>query len=121
MKKSTVICIFLCAVLTSCVQKTYKQEVRFEVDARHLNEIQSIGVRGGLPPLSWNEDFLLSDPNKDSVFTGTITLDLPYDYVEVKFVKNGSEYELNGLPNRKLYFDPSKVTIFSAQFDRTDK
>ena len=89
----------LCALLIagggSCVQPTKEQVVNFKVDMKDQRQVWSVGVRGSLPPLSWNEDIELKDNDGDSMYTGQVTLDIPYDFVELKFVKNGGDFELS--------------------------
>ena len=109
--------LLIITLLSSCVQPTKKQKVNFRVDANGIDNVQSIGVRGAVPPLNWNKSFLLEDPNRDLIYTGTLEFDLPYDFVELKFVKNSSDFELEGKDNRKLYFDKSQTTNFTVRFN----
>lgn len=97
--------VFLVIICTSCVQETFKRTVSFSVDMSHESDVLSVGVRGDFDPLVWDEDFLLTDKDNDSIYTGTITFDTPFDFVSIKFVKNNSVFELNGKDNRKVYFD----------------
>ena len=88
------------------------------MDVSGIQDIQAIGVRGALPPLNWNQDFNLTDEDQDMIYTSQIVIDNPYKFVELKFVKNGGEYELDGQPNRRVYFDESKTTEYRATFDK---
>ena len=112
------ISFFTLVFLTSCVQETKKQTVTFFVDAKGQENLNAISVRGSLPPLSWNQNFELNDADRDSIYTGSIVLDIPYDTIEIKFVKNDEEFELNNEPNRLLRFDSSQNTIYKATFDK---
>lgn len=112
------ISFFTLIFLTSCVQETKKQTVTFFVDAKGQENLNTISVRGSLPPLSWNQNFELNDADRDSIYTGSIVLDIPYDTIEIKFVKNDEEFELNNEPNRLLRFDSSQNTIYKATFDK---
>lgn len=107
-------------LMTSCVQDTKEQIVNFEVDMRGNTNVEIVGVRGSIPPLSWNQDLELKDSNGDSIFTGSVTLHLPYDFVELKFVKNGNQFELDNQPNRRVVFDKDQQTDYKAIFDQLD-
>ncbi len=109
--------LFTLLFTISCVQPTKKQRVEFTVDARELSDVNTISVRGSVPPLSWNQNYELEDNNHDSIYTGTIVFDIPYNFVEIKFVKNENQFELNNQPNRKVVFDESQNTHFNAKFD----
>jgi hypothetical protein len=103
--------------IASCVQETKKQHVEFFVDAKGVENVNSISVRGSLPPLSWNQNYELKDEDNDSIYTGSIVFDIPYDVVEIKFVKNEDQFELNDLPNRNLHFDDNQDTKYKVKFD----
>ena len=109
-----VIAIF---ITIACVQKTRKRTINFIVDARHHSSISSVGIRGQYSPLSWRETFPLSDDKKDSVYTGSITFDIPFDYVELKFVANDDEYELQDKPNRIVQLGDKDTITYRAVFD----
>lgn len=113
----TFVIISVLLLLTSCVQKTKEQTILFEVDTSHQKDIISLEIRGGLTPLSWKKGIQLDDADGDGIYTGSVTLDVPYDYVELKFVKNETEYELKGQPNRKVYFDKSGTTTYTTRYD----
>jgi len=114
--------LFICSTLliSSCVQRTKEQKVDFFVDARNIENVNSIGVRGSTPPLNWNQNFELKDDNNDSIYTGTIVFDIPYDFVELKLVKNEDQFELNNQPNRRLIFDKSGKTKYQLKFDQNE-
>lgn len=114
--------LFICltVLISSCVQRTKKQKVDFFVDARDIKNVNSIGVRGSTPPLNWNQNFELKDDNNDSIYTGTIVFDIPYDFVELKLVKNEDQFELNNQPNRRLIFDKSGDTKYQLKFDKKE-
>ena len=57
------------------------------------------------------------DEDNDSIYTGSIVFDIPYDVVEIKFVKNEDQFELNDLPNRNLHFDDNQDTKYKVKFD----
>lgn len=106
--------------MPSCVQATKKQTIHFEVDVRQEADLSSISVRGSLAPLNCNDNFELSDEDQDSIYTGSITFDIPYDYVNIKFVKNAEQFELDNQDNRKLVFDKSQTTTYQAIFNQSN-
>lgn len=112
--------LFLLTVLllSACVQKTKKQEVTFYVDAKEFTAVTSMSVRGQLSPLSWRKNYQLEDVDKDSVYSAKIIFDIPYDFVEFKFVKNTNDFELKDQPNRRVYFDKSGKTEYRAIFNQ---
>ena len=116
MKRFTFFTLVL-ILMGSCVQKTKQQTVHFSVDARAEENVKKISVRGSVPPLNWNTNFELTDTDQDSIYTGTIIFDIPYDYVNLKFVKNDNEFELQDKPNRSVKFDQSLTTNYSATFN----
>ena len=113
----TIICLFMFIFFNSCVQKTKNQIVKFYVDTNGIENINSVGVRGQIYPLNWNKNFELNDKNSDKIYEGEITFDIPFDFVELKFVKNQNQFELLDQPNRRVYFDASGNTEFSVRFD----
>lgn len=113
----TIICLLMFIFFNSCVQKTKKQIVKFYVDTNGIENINSVGVRGQIYPLNWNKNIELNDKNNDKIYEGEITFDIPFDFVELKFVKNQNQFELLDQPNRRVYFDASGNTKFSVRFD----
>lgn len=118
MKKiSSILIGFALFACFSCVQETTKRTVTFNVDARNVSEVKSMSLRGQHYPLSWRKNYALSDDNNDSIFTTTITFDLPFDYTDVKFVLNDNTYELKDKPNRRINFENDTLLTYSATFD----
>jgi hypothetical protein len=76
---------FFILLLTSCVwgvdaqPKTVqpKKTVTFKVDMsgelKNVEEPGSIGIRGSVPPLSWNKTYPMTDKNNDGIYEATIT------------------------------------------------
>lgn len=107
------------ALITSaCVQKTIPHKVQVEVDMRQMEGVESVGIRGDYPPLSWNKDFALTDPDADSIYSGNFIMDIPYDDFQFKFVMNGSVFELQGQDNRVLNFEGKTDAKLRAVFDQ---
>ncbi|MEO0898030.1 MAG: hypothetical protein AAFY71_16595 [Bacteroidota bacterium] len=104
--------------LNSCVQPTYKRTVHFSVELKGDTTVESVGVRGDFAPLSWRETLELADEDSNGVYTGSVILDSPYDFFEMKFVKNGEVFELQDQDNRKIVFDQEGATEVKAVFDQ---
>lgn len=109
--------IIVVLIFSSCVQATYERKVNFNVDMTGIENIQTVGVRGDFEPLNWENDLVLKDTDGDSIYTGSVVLDTPFDYFEMKLVKNGIEFELNGQNNRRVYLNKEGDTNFNATFD----
>lgn len=116
------ILFFVCFTLTSCVQETHPKKVSFKVKAENPDSTESIGIRGNLKPLSWNNTLLLEGPDADGFFTSTINFDTANNQLSFKFVRNDSIFELDGLQNRSLHFEykPEKLE-YSAVFNSPNK
>lgn len=118
MKYSNIfIIILMLLVATSCVQPTRKIEVNFSVDMRKQTQVDSVGIIGQLPPLSWNKRQSLEDLDGDSIYTGSFTFDIPYDQVAFKFVLNERTIELNGKDNRQVVVKNKTSVEYKAVFD----
>lgn len=102
----------------ACVQPTIEHKIEVELDMRKLGDIQAVGIRGEYPPLSWNTDLPLTDPDGDGIYTGNFIMDIPYDSFQYKFVLNGSEFELPGQDNRVLNFEGKTSLKLQAAFDQ---
>ncbi|SFR47675.1 hypothetical protein SAMN04490243_1955 [Robiginitalea myxolifaciens] len=98
--------VLLALVLTtSCVQETHVKEIHFQVDTGSDESIGAVGIRGSLPPLSWNETIELSDPDGDGIFTGKVLVDTGHSSMSFKFVAEDGSYELANQNNRNLEFE----------------
>ena len=116
MKKYNLILLGLLIILaSSCVQKSYKQTVVLMLDVKGIKNIKSVGVRGENQPLNWNSDYKMT-LSKDSLYTATITGETGYLFSEFKFTIN-DDFELKEKPNRRVYFDKDRTTIYKAKFD----
>ncbi len=120
MKNLIIILAFAILGLTSCVQKTKSQTVILFLDVSGIKNIQNVGVRGEGKPLSWNEDLILTEVYKDSIYKTTVFGDTGRLCAEIKFTVN-SEFELKEEENRKVYFDKSGTTIYKAKFNVAQK
>ncbi|NNK87086.1 MAG: hypothetical protein HKO90_02275 [Flavobacteriaceae bacterium] len=119
--KSFIILLLVLICLSSCVQETHIKTITFELDARTIENMESIGIRGNMPPLSWNENFQLTDKNGDSIYTATMEINTAQNQLRFKFVKNASEFELENQDNRLIPFDYKPETIlYQTKFDSTE-
>jgi putative oxidoreductase len=118
MKKCIVLLGLLCLISTSCVQKTNKQTVVFNLDVKGIKGIKNVGIRGIDKPLSWDYDSEMKI-GKDSIYTASIAYETGYKYTEVKFIING-DFELKGQPNRRIVFDKSGLTINNSEFNKLE-
>ena len=116
MKTNYILLTLLLVFFNSCVQKTYKRTVVFTVDVSKIKNINSVGIRGE-KPLNWNYDTQMNALKKDSLYTITQTFETGYRFVEVKFTVNGN-YELENLPNRRVYFNKKGKTVYKAIFNK---
>lgn len=113
--------IAFCIGIIACVQPTYEQTIVFSVEAPNDTTIQTMSVRGGFEPLSWEQNFELKYDSTKSAYTGEVTLDTPFKFVELKFVKNENTFELDGQDNRRVYFDEeADKTVYNAVFDKVE-
>ncbi|MDR6157939.1 hypothetical protein QF023_001455 [Chryseobacterium sp. SLBN-27] len=119
MKKVVFLIIFGLFII-GCVQKTYKQTVIYTLKTSHPEEIKTVGIRGNDKPLSWDSDTELIPLKKDSLYQIKITYLTGYKFTEVKFTING-DYELKGMPNRRIDFNPSGTTHYNATFNQASK
>ena len=107
------------SLLVSCVQETHIKKVSFEVNMKGVQNFESVGIRGDIKPLSWQETSLLSDDNNDSIYTSTLEFDTAGNQLNFKFVINGEVFELDGTDNRVLPFEyKMEELIYSTSFDQ---
>lgn len=54
------------------------QNVKFSIDIRHelgrIKNLATVGIRGNVPPLSWDQTYPMTDPDHDGIYEATITL-----------------------------------------------
>ena len=110
----------LILLVSSCVQQTYKRTIQFRVDASNLEEVETMSIRGQMSPLNWKTNYLLEDVDNDSIYTTEITFDTPFDYVDIKFVKNMDEFELEREDNRRIMFNGMDSIKYYAVFDKNE-
>ncbi len=116
MKKITIVLFAL--LITSCVQKQYLKSVLVKVDARGVENVKSIGIKGDFTNPRWKTEIPMTDDDNDGIFEATLSQETAVYNVEFKFVKNGEIYELIGKPNRVLQFEYKPETIvYSAKFN----
>lgn len=91
----------------------YAQACRIDIrlDMRQDRSTERVGIRGNIPPLSWDKTIYLQDGDSNGIFTGTLTLERSKAVLEYKFVRNGDEFELSSSDNRHLALDQEKLNV----------
>ena len=117
MKKYQLIIMAVAIVtLISCVQKTTFRTVVFTLDVSGIQNIKTVGIRGGDNPLTWDKDHRMKEIVKDSLYQVTISGRTGRLYTEIKFSINGQlEEQLS--ENRQLFFKDKDTTFYEAKFD----
>lgn len=114
-----IICIAL-FLLPACVQKAYKKTIIITLEVKGKKDIETVGIRGGGGPLSWDEDYPLQAIVKDSLYGTTIEWVTGYSSGEVKFTVNG-DWELKEKPNRVVKLGKGADTVYyKAVFGEND-
>lgn len=101
----------LCWSISISVTFAQSFTIHFAVDMRAEKAPGQVGVRGNLPPLSWEKTFPLADTDGDGIFTGSLQLDSKESRLEYKFVKQASAFELDGADNRVVHLDKAALTV----------
>ncbi len=114
MKNLQFLALVCTLLMTSCVQETYETTIIFELDMKGT-QLDAPGVIGEIP-LSWKEALPLTDTNQDSIFTGSVTVDLPWDQLEYKF-KSGNVIELYGQENRAIDLMSGDTVVVRERWD----
>lgn len=60
--------------------------VEFRVDVSALKNINNIGVRGDISPLSWEKTIMLKDENSDGIYEGTLRFPSEIKFLQYKYV-----------------------------------
>lgn len=122
MKTLKQIVILMTLLLTmSCVQDTKSKTITIMVDMNGIENIDNIGIRGSILPLSWKETTLLTDDDNDGIYKTTFSLNTASYDIEFKFVKNDFIFELKNQKNRNIIFEYKPETIvYKASFDDPD-
>ena len=105
--------------LSSCVQETHIKTVTFQVDMKSVDAFQTVGIRGDIQPLSWENTIELTDDDNDSIYNGTFEFDTASNQLNFKFVIDEQSFELEGKNNRYLPFEyiPENLT-YSSMYDQ---
>ena len=118
MRKTIAIWVFLSSIFLSCVQEEHQKEITLMVDTNGIENIYSIGIRGDFLPNKWEETVDLTDENNDGIFEITFTEKTAVNNINFKFVKNDSQFELEGKENRKITFNFKPETIiYKSKFN----
>ncbi len=98
--------------------------LNFQVDLNGEKSVDEVGLRGNIPPLSWNESLPMTDEDGDGIYT--LSLEFPTaqagDILEYKFLKDGI-WERQDIDNRKVKLNgqtqilpKSKWQLYSDEF-----
>ena len=125
MKRRTITFIICCLIfglsLMSCVQQTHIKKVTFELDMRSVADFETVGIRGDIKPLSWQETIVLNDIDGDSIYTTSLEFDTASNQLNFKFVINDEEFELEGQNNRVLPFEYKPEELkYNSSFDQEE-
>lgn len=108
-KAVVVVSLFCVALSSGCaLQKSEKHIVTFQVDLsgvrKDLPQKPNVGIRGSLPPLSWEKNLPMSDEDQDGIYTGTVAFAASRtdSVVEYKYVYGDVVWELAGSGNRRI-------------------
>jgi PBP1b-binding outer membrane lipoprotein LpoB len=105
-------------ILTGCVQPSYNRTVLVTLDVAALKDIETVGIRGEGKPLSWENDYPMTEVVKDSLYRAIMTTKTGYLFAEYKCTVNGN-FELQNQPNRRVNFDTKKDTTYvNLVFDK---
>lgn len=107
----TKLLIIVAACMASCVQKTEKQTVVFEVAVPSTGgKVANVALRGTDSPLNWQEDKVMEYDSLKGVYRGTVTYNTGYKFTEYKYVVNGI-FEMQDKPNRRVNFNDKNYTV----------
>ena len=88
------------------IQAQSSCKVIFKVDMSavkdQIRDKQTVGIRGSLAPLSWEQTFSLSDEDEDGIFTGILSFPSTDTPLEYKYVYGNTTWELSHEGNRRL-------------------
>ena len=88
--------------------KAFQITFRLAVDVPEAN--CSVGIRGSVPPLSWEKDYPMSDPDGDGIYEATINFKTGKKNVKYKFLNCG-KWELEGNDSRVEWFAAEELEI----------
>jgi hypothetical protein len=117
MKKNNIIIFSIIILMSSCVQKSYKQVIKFTLTVTNKKDIKTVGVRGEGKPFSWYNDVELIPIIKDSIYAATVETITGYKFAKVKFTVDGN-MELEDKPNRIINFSGNDTTYYNATFNQ---
>jgi hypothetical protein len=98
-----------------------KIAITFRIDVTDLKmdtkEAFSIGIRGNVVPLTWNETYPMTDKNKDNIYEATILFYLPVTELklEYKYLLGTDSWENTG--NRVLNSTETKLVLPVVHFN----
>ena len=105
--------LFLVFTNSLCVLAQENTNVRFSVNATSLKNVENIGIRGSVSPLSWEKTYFLQDSDKNGIFEAVLTFpNKENEVLEYKYVYGDKTpvWELEG-QNRILLLDESEIQL----------
>jgi hypothetical protein len=76
-----------------------------------------MGVRGNSDPLNWNNDLVMKEVIKDSVYSAQFKINTGFNFTKIKFALNG-KIELRDQENRYILLDDKTGnTTYNAVYD----
>jgi len=121
--------LLACLVLAACeARPTTDGTVRFAIDMAGPRAegwfdpaTDSVGLRGGVPPLSWNASIPLSDPDSDGVYEGVVTFATAADAgIAYKVKVDGTGNPNDGWEiGANRAFDRTAVQVVTRAFNDT--
>lgn len=86
---------------------------------------QTVGLRGNIPPLSWDSSYVLTAGEQENVFSGAVQLEKPSGLLEYKYVLEDAEgevrWELEGQGNRLLTISGTALRTGPEKWDEMRK
>lgn len=117
MKRFISICVAV-LLFASCVQETHTKKVTFSIDMNGVENVKNVGIRGDFLPNQWRETVPMTDENGDGIYEISFSEKTAIYGIEFKFVKNNSEFELEGQGNREIIFEyQPEIIHYSAKFN----
>lgn len=104
-------CILLAFLFLGCVQQTQPKTITFKLKLEDTEDVKSVGLRGNLAPLSWDQNIPLTYSDMDGTYETKIQMNTANFALQFKFVVNDSIFELKQMDNRQIQFKYQPETI----------
>lgn len=109
---------FLLLVFIGNAQETIL--IKFNVDFTDVQgPISKVGVRGNLPPFSWEKTTLLQDEDNDGIYTGSISVNAKIgEILSYKYVYGEVNWEFDGEKDRKLVLESKNMATTLEKWNK---